>query len=112
MMNVVQFRIAVLKRTFHEEWVEEYIREERKRDFGLCEVFQEGQEFITDGRPTSVPYGFCPWAWNDLKQSLVILSADGGSEKSAYRDQNIVIACCTDGTRPVFFKIEKFVTES
>jgi hypothetical protein len=35
--------------------------------------------------------------------------ASGGNFGMWYEDKNLMIACCTDGTRPVTFKIEKIV---
>jgi uncharacterized repeat protein (TIGR04076 family) len=102
---MVRYRITVLRRTLDLSLVEEYIREDRREGHGLCEVFREGQEFIAD-LSTGVPHGFCPWAWDDLHQTLVALAADGGAG-TPYRDQNVVIACCTDGTRPVIFRVAR-----
>jgi len=38
--------------------------------------------------------------------------AAGGSFGMWYEDGNCLIACCTDGTRPVYFKIEKIDEEA
>ncbi|QTL97892.1 TIGR04076 family protein [Iocasia frigidifontis] len=68
---------------------------------------KEGQEFIVNPW-VGLPSGFCPWAWDDIYKSLVGFAADGNFGEW-YEDKNIIIACCTDGTRPVYFKIEKLV---
>ena len=102
---MAQCKITVLERTFNKELVEQYIREDRRMSFGPCELFHEGQEFITDVF-TSLPQGFCPWAWDDIYKSLIFLATGDGSG-TVYRDTNVVIACCTDGLRPVFFRLEK-----
>jgi uncharacterized repeat protein (TIGR04076 family) len=103
--DVAQCKITVLKRTFDKELVEQLIRPARQEGFGLCPVFHEGQEFLTDVF-SNLPQGFCPWAWDDLYKTLLILAAGGGAG-TPYQDPNVVIACCTDGLRPVFFRLEK-----
>jgi uncharacterized repeat protein (TIGR04076 family) len=102
---VIKCKITVLKKCFYKELVEQYVEKDRKKDLGPCSVFEEGQEFIVDpwsGLPTS----FCPWAWDDLYKSLVGF-ATGGNYGMWYERKDVIIACCTDGTRPVIFKIEK-----
>ena len=102
---MIQCKITVLKRTFHQDLVEQYVEHERRKTLGPCEVFQEGQEFITDVF-SGIPQGFCPWAWDDLYKALVGFAADGNFGMW-YERKDTIIACCTDGTRPVIFKIEK-----
>jgi uncharacterized repeat protein (TIGR04076 family) len=53
-----------------------------------------------------MPQGFCAWAWDDIYKSLIGL-ASGGNWGMWYEKPELIIACCTDGTRPVYFKIEK-----
>ncbi len=43
-INMAKCKITVLKRIFHEDLVNEYYQEQK----GLCDVFKDGQEFITD----------------------------------------------------------------
>ena len=65
-------------------------------------------KFITDvfvGMPT----GFCPWAWDDIYKVLVGFAAHGNFGMWS-QNKNVLVACCTDGTRPVYFKIEKIET--
>jgi len=85
-------KITVLKKTLNEEWYQEI----RGRKGEKCNVFQEGEEFILDS-PWSVPEGFCDWAWGDIRTFIHKVN-DGSLEK--------FVSCCTDGFRPVFFKIE------
>jgi uncharacterized repeat protein (TIGR04076 family) len=68
-----------------------------------CGQFEVGQEFIVseDG---GMPEGFCHWAWNDVYKVVTTLMFGGSfSEK---KDAPIV-RCCTDGLRPVIFKLER-----
>ena len=48
--------------------------------------------------PWYPPEGFCDWAWADIRTYIGLVHA-GGMEQT--------VACCTDGFRPVFFKLER-----
>jgi uncharacterized repeat protein (TIGR04076 family) len=98
-------KITVLKTTFNKDLVDLYVENERKKTLGTCEVFKEGQEFITDV-VIGMPQGFCPWAWDDIYKVLVAFFANGNFGMWN-EGGDVIIACCTDGTRPVYFKIEK-----
>ncbi len=106
---MIKCKITVLQTTFNKELVDQYVAEKRKATLGPYEVFKPGQEFITDVFG-SIPEGFCPWAWDDLYKDLVGF-ATGGNFGFWYQDPNSIIACCTDGTRPVLFRIEKIEAE-
>lgn len=66
-----------------------------------CEVFRENQEFIVEDG--NMPRGFCTSAWQTLYCNYRTL-AYGGT--FPFRG-NIAINCCTDGLRPVVFKLER-----
>lgn len=100
-----QCRITVLKTSFNKEYVDLYVENERKKTLGPCEMFKEGQEFISDA-VSGMPQGFCPWAWDDIYKVLVAYFTNG-SFGMWTEGGDVIIACCTDGTRPVYFKIEK-----
>jgi uncharacterized repeat protein (TIGR04076 family) len=102
---MIQCKITVLQRGFNKDLVDAYVEADRKITLGPCEVFQDGQEFVTDVF-SGVPAGFCPWAWDDIYKVLVGFAANGNFGMW-YQNKNSLIACCTDGTRPVVFKIEK-----
>jgi uncharacterized repeat protein (TIGR04076 family) len=103
---MAKFRITVLKKMANQELAGEYCQ------LGSaacpCPAFQEGQEFITgDDRPAN----FCEWAWDDLYKYFAIFRSGGnmGDSFKWMKANDNVIACCTDGIRPVVFKIEKLV---
>ncbi len=98
-------RITVLKRSFNREFVDEFVEAKRREHLGPCEMFSDGQEFVTDVI-SGMPQGFCSWAWDDIYKSLIGFFADGDFGMW-YERKDVIIACCTDGTRPVIFKIEK-----
>lgn len=95
-------RITVLKKHFHAEFVEKYAA--NPEGWSECETLEVGQEFVTArDAPWQMPKGFCGWAWADI-QKLVYGMARGG--------QDVFVTCCTDGYRPVVFKLEKLDTEA
>lgn len=102
-------KITVLKRSFNADYIDAYVEENRKKTIGPCEVFYDGQEFVTDVI-SGMPQGFCSWAWDDIYKSLIGFFADGDFGMW-YQRKDVIIACCTDGTRPVIFKIEKIQDE-
>lgn len=52
---MARVKITVLKTMFHQDLVDDYLKNEAfKKHFGACLIFEEGQEFISDGWP-SVP---------------------------------------------------------
>ena len=68
-----------------------------------CRLFRDGQEFIVEaGR---MPEGFCTSAWHTIYCNIRIL-AFGGS-LPWYEEKGVAVNCCTDGLRPVIFKLER-----
>jgi uncharacterized repeat protein (TIGR04076 family) len=68
-----------------------------------CPRLNVGDEFISE--EGACPAGFCNWAFADIQRDITHLRF-GGSFPWAERD-NQTVACCTDGLRPVFFKLER-----
>ena len=92
-------RITVLKRSQNKEWCCKYA----DSVWDKCDLFEEGQEFITrDG--IEMPAGMCSWAWADMLKYIVTLSRGGNF---AGVKPGTFITCCTDGFRPVSFKLER-----
>ena len=85
--------ITVLKRTLNDEWNKEF----RGGNVKLCSVVKDGQEFMVESARRK-PEGFCDWAWADIR--VYIQQVDAGKFDTT-------VCCCTDGFRPVFFKIER-----
>jgi uncharacterized repeat protein (TIGR04076 family) len=69
-----------------------------------CDRLAVGQEFIVE-ESGAMPAGFCTWAWNDLFPAVTGLRF--GGDFPWVNKEGLHYACCTDGTRPVFFKIER-----
>ena len=98
--HMTRCKITVLKRTINEEFVSEYTNGKTE----LCPTNTDDQEFISiDG---AKPEGFCDFAWIDIYKYVFCLLFGGKFDKWM-TPRGTVIACCTDGARPVFFKIER-----
>lgn len=71
-----------------------------------CPVFEVGQEFTVrnDG---GMPREFCHWAWDDLYKIITALRYGANWEPEAEEKGAPTVHCCTDGLRPVIFKLER-----
>jgi uncharacterized repeat protein (TIGR04076 family) len=86
-------KITVLYTAFNEDLYKQY-------PYGVasaCGRLVEGQVFITENR-WDPPEGFCHWAWSDLRPMIHSIHAGHSAP---------MISCCTDGLRPVTFKLER-----
>ena len=100
---MVKLKITVLRRMFNEDLADKYCQEE----VTPCPVFTEGQEFIYDSYGEgNKPKNFCDHAGVNI-YNLVFALTSNGSFPKWMKNENSIIGCCTDGIRPVVFKIEK-----
>jgi uncharacterized repeat protein (TIGR04076 family) len=101
-----KIKITVLKRTFNKEIADEYLGTRA----GPCDLNKQGLEFISENGVK--PEGFCDWAWNDMHKVVTTLVCGGTFNKHGYfkdwmnRDNTLIVSC-TDGIRPVIFKLER-----
>lgn len=86
-------KVTVLKRTVQQEFSNQF----RDGKVEACPQFKDGQEFMVNS-VWSAPEGFCHWAWADLRTLFHIVNSG---------TMPLMVGCCTDGFRPVFFKIER-----
>jgi uncharacterized repeat protein (TIGR04076 family) len=69
----------------------------------VCPRFKVGEIYMTKG--SSMPENWpCSWAWHDIFKEVLHLSLGG---EFFAEPGNHIMACCTDGMRPVFYKIER-----
>jgi uncharacterized repeat protein (TIGR04076 family) len=73
------------------------------KKYGICTAFEEGQEFVVENGEK--PEGFCSWAWRDVYKDLSVLTFGGSFYP--WVEKGIAITCCTDGIRPVSFRMER-----
>ena len=95
-------KISVLKRSLNQDLIDAYVSKTRD-DFGQCHLFEDEQEFVIEGFP-SKPDGFCDWAWADIQRDVAAVMF--GSSFPWIEEPRTAITCCTDGFRPVIFKVE------
>ena len=96
-------KITVVKRTISQDLIDEYLSDNRE-SFGLCQAYDDGQEFIIENFPLK-PEGFCDWAWADIHRDVVAIMF--GGSYPWIKQSGTAITCCTDGLRPVIFKVER-----
>ena len=96
-------KITVLKIDINHELVDFYSKEQ----ITPCPLHKIGDVFTTDFNP---PKDFCSWAWNDIQKYVLALLSGGNFSTGFFEgwmnNDNVMIACCTDGLRPVTFKLE------
>jgi len=93
-------KITVLKREYYEDLAKQYAP---MPNFPPCPLMKEGDVFITTGPFGNMcPEGFCDMAWQAI--SIQASTLAGGGKVFGYDD--IHIACCPDGIRPVVFRLE------
>jgi uncharacterized repeat protein (TIGR04076 family) len=96
-------RITVVQRSLNQALIEAYVKKGRE-DFGRCQAYADGQEFVLEDFPLK-PEGFCDWAWADIHRDVVAIMF--GSDYPWIESPGMAITCCTDGLRPVVFKLER-----
>jgi uncharacterized repeat protein (TIGR04076 family) len=88
---VSEGKVTVLKRMVNQDLIDAYQYE----TVAPCDRFVDGQEFTVE-EWEDPPEGFCEWAWADLRPKIALAAKIG-----------TVVACCTDGFRPVIFEIRR-----
>ena len=104
-------------------------------DSGMCPCYNVGDEFVferdgendhfwhgglntlvkTTADPDTVAGGpkmpHCSEAWDAIARYIYTGLQGGSIMKGWMKEENTMIACCSDGTRPVIFKIERIDEE-
>jgi len=96
-------RITVLRR-FDPSEVFKKSPVKQTASFKSCEDFKDGQEFIV-AEDMATPKGFCTYAWNTIFGDVKTLASGGNFPW--YTEEGVSISCCSDGLRPVIFKLER-----
>jgi len=65
--------------------------------YGICTFYENDA--------IRMPEGFCTWAWRDIFKDLSVLRFGGNFDP--WVEKGVAITCCTDGIRPVSFKMER-----
>ena len=69
-----------------------------------CDLVEVGQEFIVEDLGKCPP-GFCAWAFSDIYRDIAHIFL--GADYPWMKEKGVAISCCTDGIRPVIFKLER-----
>ncbi len=85
-------KITVLRRNYEKEFIEQL----KTGPKSACTRLSDNQEFTVRSQ-WSPPEKFCEWAWADIRTYVPMVLGDGSP----------IAVCCTDGFRPVFFKLER-----
>lgn len=102
-------KITVLRRMVFPDLAIEYV----DSPVSPCPRLTDGQAFMVSSS-LEKPEGFCDWAWNDIHKFVVVLSCGGNFSQDTFhgwmKDNVSMVACCTDGIRPVVFEIRRLET--
>jgi uncharacterized repeat protein (TIGR04076 family) len=103
-MAIRPLKITVLKKLSSKEVYGQALPEIAENMSPYCDRLEVGQEFLVE-EPGAIPPGFCTWAWHDIYPAVTGLRF-GGNYPWITRE-GLIYSCCSDGARPVFFKIER-----
>lgn len=87
-------------------------REDGKDDFwhmGLNTLVKTDFDKNTIAGGPAMPH--CSEAWDAISRYIYTGLQGGSIMKGWMREENTMITCCSDGTRPVIFKIERINEE-
>lgn len=103
-------KITVLRRELYQDLADEYLADPKA---GKCPLFYDGQEFVVDNIDFfKLMHGkFCSEAWDSISRYVYAALQGGSIMRGWSKDENVMITCCNDGTRPVIFKLERIDIE-
>ena len=95
-------KITVLREVMFEDLMAEY---SSFPEPAPCPVMKEGDVFYTTGPfGNECPEGFCAMAWQAICLQATTLAGGG----KVFGMDDVHIACCNDGMRPVIYKLEAY----
>ena len=108
-------KVTVLDKKLYPELQQKYCADPNS---GVCPCYNVGDEFVFYrdgdrddfwhlGLNTLVKTNGNAEAWDAISR-YIYTGLQGGSVMAGWmKDENVMITCCSDGTRPVIFKIER-----
>jgi uncharacterized repeat protein (TIGR04076 family) len=99
-MAIRDVKITVVKKVSNPEVFRRYADRGAQPS---CETVEVGMEFVSQGM--AMPPDFCSWAWADIQRDVAHLAM--GGDFQWMKQRGTMITCCTDGLRPVVFKLER-----
>ncbi len=121
-------KLTVIDKKLYSDFQEQYCADPNS---GACPCYNVGDEFIferygnaddfwhmglntlkqtvntADGIAGGTAFPHCSEAWDAISRYIYTGLQGGSIMRGWMNDQRIMIACCSDGTRPVIFKIER-----
>ncbi|MFX0067167.1 MAG: TIGR04076 family protein [Candidatus Hermodarchaeota archaeon] len=97
-----RIKITVIKRFTPEDVFGSEYYNVHGNKVGICSRFEDDQEFIVE--ELEKPEGFCSLAWRDVYNAVSILVFGGDN---VHTEPGVLYSCCTDGVKPVCFKLER-----
>ena len=85
-----------------------FLRDDQRDDFwhmGINTLIKTAGDANTVAGGPKLP--FCSEAWDAIARYIYTGLQGGPIMKGWMKEENTMIACCSDGTRPVVFKIER-----
>ncbi len=125
-------KVTVIDKKLYPELQRQYCADPES---GACPCYHVGDEFVfqregdtdhfwhmglgtltkTGADPDTVAGGpkmpHCSEAWDAISRYIYTGLQGGSIMKGWMKEENTMIACCSDGTRPVIFKIERMDEE-
>jgi uncharacterized repeat protein (TIGR04076 family) len=99
---MVRIRITVLKTFDTKEIYGNNMPELPSGWSTTCPRLKAGDVFISEDG--AFPQGFCSWAFADIQRDLTLVRFNCGFPGMP---RGVIYSACTDGLRPVLFKIER-----
>lgn len=121
-------KLTVIDKKLYPELQEKYCADPNS---GMCPCYNVGDEFIferygtaddfwhmglntlkqtvktTEGIAGGKAFPHCSEAWDAISRYIYTGLQGGSIMRGWMNDERVMIACCSDGTRPVIFKIER-----
>lgn len=120
-------KVTVIDKKVYPELQRQYCADP---EVGACSCYQVGDEYVferyagadhfwregigtlvqgdqTDATAGSAVRPHCSEAWDAISRYIYTALQGGSIMRRWMNDDRIMIACCSDGTRPVIFKIER-----
>ncbi|MFW9819695.1 MAG: TIGR04076 family protein [Candidatus Thorarchaeota archaeon] len=99
---MTKIKITVVKKFNPKDVFGHEITNSRGEIVPTCYVFEEGEEFIVEN--LAKPEDFCGWGWKTVVKDIELLAS---GENVSWCPPGIIYSSCTDGARPVIFKLER-----
>lgn len=103
-------KVTVIDKKVYAELQEQYCADPGA---GACPCYQVGDEFIFERYRDADDFwhmgmhSHCSEAWDAISRYIYTGLQGGAIMRGWMKDDRVMIACCSDGTRPVIFKIER-----